>query len=70
MTTEEFRQRLLNYERRVEALYLALRNRPSFPGELRAFWHRMAENVHLRRVIEAVHAFSVNKALHEQGTSL
>jgi hypothetical protein len=44
MTTEEFFQRLLDYERRVGSLYLALGNRATFSGELRAFWHRMAED--------------------------
>src|SRR5687767_1898915 len=44
MTAQEFLQRLLDYERRVEMLYLALGNRPSFPIELRSFWRRMAED--------------------------
>src|SRR5262245_41658414 len=44
MTTEEFFHRLLDYERRVGSLYLALGNRATFSRELRVFWHRMAED--------------------------
>ena len=44
MTTKEFFHRLLDYERRVGSLYLTLGNRSTFSRELRAFWHRMAED--------------------------
>ncbi len=44
MTSQQFLQRLLDFERRVGTLYQSLGNRPAFHGELRAFWHRMAED--------------------------
>jgi rubrerythrin len=44
MATKEFFHRLLDYERRVGSLYLTLGNRSTFSEELRAFWHRMAED--------------------------
>ena len=44
MTTKEFFHRLLDYERRVGSWYLTLGNRSTFSRELRAFWHRMAED--------------------------
>lgn len=44
MKAEEFLNHLLDYERRVGSLYLTLGNHPSFPVDLRSFWHRMAED--------------------------
>ena len=44
----------------------------SFPPTLQALLTALMpeDNVHLRRVVEAAHAFSTDKALHEQATSL
>ena len=44
MMTKEFFHRLLDYERRVGSWYLTLGHRATFSRELRAFWHRMAED--------------------------